>query len=168
MRNIELKARLANPNGASGVCDQIGAAYQGEIHQIDTYFNVPDGRLKLREATPGVTELVQYHRPDVAGPKGCDYQLETVQPTIKPLLAAALGVQAVVDKVRRLYLWQNVRIHLDTVAGLGEFIEFEAVQDSHMPDEDGFDKLRFLIEAFEIGDDALERFSYLELSTLPS
>ncbi len=28
---------------------------------------------------------------------------------------------------RRLLLWQDVRIHLDTVAGLGSFVELEAV-----------------------------------------
>ena len=35
----------------------------------------------------------------------------------------------VVKKKRHLLLWQNVRIHLDTVDSLGQFIEIEAVAD---------------------------------------
>jgi predicted adenylyl cyclase CyaB len=37
------------------------------------------------------------------------------------------GVLVVVEKSRRLLLWQSVRIHLDDVRGLGSFIEIEAV-----------------------------------------
>lgn len=163
MRNIELKARLADRSAAESVCGTLKASHQGAIHQIDTYFRVSEGRLKLREATPGETELVFYNRPDVVGPKGCDYQLETVNPSIKEMLRHALGIVTVVDKVRQLYLWKNVRIHLDEVEDLGSFIEFEAVLDGEHDEDDGFEKLRFLIGAFQIDDDAHEEYSYLEL-----
>ena len=36
-------------------------------------------------------------------------------------------MRVVVEKERRLFLWEGVRIHLDTVSGLGSFVEFEAV-----------------------------------------
>ena len=46
-------------------------------------------------------------------------------------LLAALGetngVDVVVEKRRRLLLWETVRIHLDEVEGLGSFLELEAV-----------------------------------------
>lgn len=163
MRNIELKASLENRETALAACDAIGAVFQGDIHQTDTYFAVTSGRLKLREARPGNTELVQYFRPDVAGPKGCDYRLETVSASIKPLLADALGVLQVVEKTRSLYLWKNVRIHLDSVVGLGEFIEFEAVMQPDEDDADGLKALHYLIETFQIGDDAHQEYAYLEL-----
>ena len=163
MRNIELKARLRDRDHALVVCHRIGANAQGDIHQIDTYFRVPSGRLKLREAEPGRTELVFYHRPDVAGPKGCDYALEPAQPTIKSMLSDALGVLTVVDKVRTLYLWENVRIHLDRVQDLGDFIEFEAVLDDTHDDADGHAKLARLIEDFGLTDDEHLEVSYLDL-----
>jgi predicted adenylyl cyclase CyaB len=163
MRNIELKARLRDRAHALQVCTSIGATPEGDIHQIDTYFRVPSGRLKLREATPGRCELVYYQRPDVAGPKGCDYTLEPAQPSIKALLREALEQQAVVDKVRTLYLWQNVRIHLDQVRDLGEFIEFEAVLDDDTGDADGFAKLEMLMAAFGLQEADHETGSYLEL-----
>jgi len=42
-------------------------------------------------------------------------------------LTDTLGVRGVVVKRRHIWLWQNVRIHLDEVSGLGTFVEFEAV-----------------------------------------
>ena len=163
MRNIELKARLRDRGAAISTSERLGASPQGDIHQIDTYFNVPSGRLKLREAQPGRCELVFYHRPDVEGPKGCDYTLEPAAPSIKVLLADALGVLAVVDKVRTLYLWKNVRIHIDEVAGLGAFLEFEAVLDAMHDDADGKAKLDFLIREFGIQDADHLSVSYLDL-----
>lgn len=164
MRNIELKARLTDRARALATCIQIGATPRGDIHQLDTYFNVPHGRLKLREATPGPCELVHYHRPDTPGPKGCDYTLHPADPTLKPLLTDALGVLTTVDKIRTLYLWQNVRIHLDTVHGLGTFIEFEAVLDDHHDDTDGQAKLNHLIQAFHLREEDHLAHSYLDLS----
>jgi adenylate cyclase class 2 len=42
------------------------------------------------------------------------------------VLAAALGVAAVVDKIREIYFVDNVKVHLDRVRGLGKFLEVEA------------------------------------------
>lgn len=163
MRNIEMKAILRDRGAALGVCVGLQASLQGDIHQVDTYFRVPEGRLKLREADPGRNELVFYRRPDVAGPKGCDYLLEPAGKSMKSFLAEALGVVAVVDKVRTLYLWENVRIHLDRVAGLGDFIEFEAVLSEACDDADGHRKLEYLIALFGILDEEHLECSYLEM-----
>lgn len=168
MRNIELKARLRDRANALSICEAIGATFWDHIHQVDTYFRVPDGRLKLREADPGRCELVYYRRPDVAGPKGCDYTIEPAEPSIKILLAEALETLAVVDKVRSLYLWANVRIHLDCVQGLGDFIEFEAVLDDTHDDADGHTKLEMLTIAFGLKPDDHETWSYLELIMAPA
>jgi adenylate cyclase class IV len=164
LRNIELKARLRDRAAALAVCDALQARPQGDIRQIDTYFRVPGGRFKLREAQPGRCELVYYRRADVDGPKGCDYTLEPVQPSIKGMLAGALGVIAVVDKVRTLFLWDNVRIHLDRVQGLGDFIEFEAVLGPEHDDADGQRKLVHLGAAFALEAGDMVACSYLELT----
>ncbi len=79
------------------------------------------------------------------------------------MLAEALGVLAVVEKVRTLYLWHNVRIHLDRVAGLGEFMEFEAVLSDGHDDADGHRKLAVLQEAFGIQPAGCLKTSYLEM-----
>jgi homotetrameric cytidine deaminase len=46
---------------------------------------------------------------------------------LRASLDAALGTLVVVDKERHLLLWDGVRIHLDTVDGLGSFVELEGV-----------------------------------------
>lgn len=163
MRNIELKARKADLSLAGQVCEQLGARHAGDIRQVDTYFTVSHGRLKLREAQPGRVELVQYFREDRPEARGCDYLLYPATSELKPLLANALGVMAVVIKVRRLYLWENVRIHLDMVERLGGFIEFEAVLDEEHNDDDGHRKLEVLTEAFGLSRADICAQSYLDL-----
>lgn len=163
MRNIELKARLRDRAEALRVCAALGASAAGEIRQADTYFRVAEGRLKLREAEPGRVELIFYRRADQAGPKGCDYHVVPAPTEMKALLSDALGVLAVVRKVRTLYLWENVRIHLDEVDGLGAFIEFEAVLAPPFDDADGHRKLDRLIDAFGLRPEDHLACSYLDL-----
>src|SRR5487761_1178730 len=127
-RNIEIKARLRSLDDARGICRGL-AAWHATEHQIDTYFVCRQGRLKLRERGEGPAQLVWYARPDGAEPRASDYQLVPVEDAaaLKQALTAALGVRVVVEKRREIYLHQNVRIHLDRVARLGDFVEFEAV-----------------------------------------
>lgn len=125
--NTETKARCADPDRVRQVLESVNAVHAGMKRQVDTYFNVRNGRLKLREED-GRSSLVYYQRPDVSGPKGSTFTLYDLPPDdgLKEMLASALGVMVVVDKQRDLYLKDNVRFHLDVVNGLGIFIEIEA------------------------------------------
>jgi len=62
----------------------------------------------------------------------------------------------VVEEWRRLFLVENVRIHLDEVAGLGSFVELEAV----LPNGE---RLPELADALGIRDSDLIAGSYLDL-----
>jgi len=130
-RNVELKARNPNPERTLQAAVAAGARDAGWLTQTDTYFDVPHGRLKLREEA-GRAHLIAYERPDDPIARESHYRLvPTDDPTgLSDALTAALGVLVVVKKTRHLLLWKNVRIHLDTVDGIGEFIELEAVADS--------------------------------------
>lgn len=163
MRNIELKARLRDRAAAESVCAGLGAVCHGDIRQVDTYFPVREGRIKLREQDPGQDQLIFYHRPDAAEARASDYAIAPATPELKPLLAAALGVSAVVAKTRSLWLWENVRIHLDRVDGLGDFIEFEAVLDEAHDDADGHAKLDRLQTAFGLTPSDVLEGSYRDL-----
>ena len=128
-RNVEVKATDPDPGRSLSVCLQLGAEDRGVLVQRDTYFRVPDGRLKLREETPGGAALIQYHRPDAAVARESRYRIAPVEDgaALREALDAALGTLVVVDKERRLLLWKGVRIHLDSVQGLGSFVELEGV-----------------------------------------
>ena len=163
MRNIELKAILRHPERAPDTCRSLGAAYQRDIRQVDTYFRVPSGRLKLRENDPGNTELIYYHRADQTDSKGSEYDIAPGTTALREMLAAALGVVTTVRKVRALWLWENVRIHLDAVDRLGNFIEFEAVLGDGYDDADGHAKIARLQEAFGLRDNDLIAHSYVDM-----
>jgi predicted adenylyl cyclase CyaB len=129
-RNIELKARDPDPDRSLQTSLDLGASDEGWLHQTDTYFRTPHGRLKLREEG-AVAQLISYERSDETVVRESRYRLVSVSDPagLKDALSDALGVLVVVEKSRRLLLWQSVRIHLDEVRGLGSFIEIEAVAD---------------------------------------
>ena len=142
-----------------------GAEDHGVLLQRDTYFHAVQGRLKLREAPGAVAELISYRRADRDGPKVSNYRIVPVMDPVATAdaLADALGVRVVVEKARRLILWRDVRIHLDSVAGLGEFVELEAVSDAPgglVAEEAKIAELRV---ALAITDDLLVARGYADL-----
>jgi predicted adenylyl cyclase CyaB len=165
-RNIELKARDTDPARTLGLCGSLGAEDRGVLRQRDTYFNAREGRLKLREEVGSAAQLIAYRRADLSGERTSHYRLvDVARPEgLAAALAASLGVKAVVAKARRLFIWEgNVRIHLDAVEGLGNFIEFEAVAaaDSDLSRER--DQARRLRSAFEIDEAEVIAGSYCDL-----
>jgi len=129
--NLELKAPVADPEAFRQRAFALATRYLGVDEQVDTYFRVPVGRLKLRESSRSGGQLVPYLRPDHEGARRSDYQVIPVADPegAKALFAALLGVHRVVRKRREVWLHENVRIHLDAVEGLGSFMELEAVFD---------------------------------------
>jgi adenylate cyclase, class 2 len=128
--NLELKCRRSSCAELHDLARALGARFDATLHQTDTYFHVPSGRLKLREINGTRAELIQYERPDAQGDRWSSY---VVVPVIEPeklrtALAQALGVRCVVKKRRDLYLHKTARIHIDEVEGLGSFLEFEVVE----------------------------------------
>jgi adenylate cyclase class 2 len=150
------------------VCRSLAAKDRGTLHQRDTYFNAREGRLKLREEEGSPAQLIAYHRVDLAGQRTSHYRLIDVSEAVdlREALAVTLGIKSVVVKERRLFLWDgNVRIHLDAVEGLGDFIEFEAVasEDSDLKGEEA--QATQLREAFGIDAADVIATSYCDLMT---
>jgi len=126
--NIEFKARCTDPERVRNVLKSLNADFRGTDHQVDTYFNCPNGRLKLREGTIEHS-LIFYDRENTPGPKKAHINLyrPDPDPALKALLTAALGIKIIVDKMREIYFIDTVKFHIDTVASLGGFIEVEAI-----------------------------------------
>lgn len=126
--NVEIKARSRDPESCLQNLARLGAEHVGEDHQIDTYFLVGDGRLKLRQGNIE-NSLIHYARSDQPGPKDSQVTLYETR-NVSDLLAvlkAALEVLVVVDKRRQILWIDNVKFHVDNVADLGSFVEVEAV-----------------------------------------
>ncbi len=107
----------------------LGAVPHSVELQRDTFFCAPHGRLKLREIEGKPAYLIGYRRADACATRVSEYTLVSVpEPgAMRQALADTLGVWLCVRKRREILLWDHVRIHLDEVAGLGSFVEFEAV-----------------------------------------
>jgi len=131
MNNIEIKAPISSLDAMARRAESLGAVNQGVLQQIDTFFNVPIGYLKLREIEGRGAELIAYAREAGSGPRASDYVVAPIADAAPVALALTqcLGVRGRVEKARALYLWKHTRIHLDQVTGLGTFLELETVMD---------------------------------------
>ncbi len=165
---VELKAKVDDLGVVRNKLVRRGAKHVGVFHQVDTYYDVPEGRLKLREMEGKVdAELIYYEREDVAEPKRSSVFILTIpQPrTFKQILGRIMRVKVVVDKVREIYFYEGVQVHLDTVKGLGLFVEFERITspdaEQQKKDQGKLEKLR---EQLGISPQRLERLSYSDLS----
>ena len=163
--NSEIKARCADHVAVRQYLREHGADFRGTDHQIDTYFRTPEGRLKLRQG-PIENTLIFYQRADTPGPKQSTIHLAPIEqaPEVGAVLAAALGVRVIVDKQREIYFIDNVTFHIDTVKGLGTFVEIEAIGDDHHKSIEELEQ-QCIQYAQELGirDDELVTGSYSDL-----
>lgn len=164
-QNVELKARCHDLAAARAKAESLGAKLHEQLHQIDSYFHAPSGRLKLREIAGHGAELIGYHRADETAARACSYARVPIPDprTTKQLLASTLGLRGVVKKQREVWLWKNVRIHLDHIEGLGSFLEFEAVLGPTDSSADAEQLLAQLRAHFAIAENDLIAVSNIDL-----
>jgi adenylate cyclase, class 2 len=163
--NVEIKARCNNQDSIRKYLQANHADFKGTDHQIDIYFNVPNGRLKLREGNIE-NYLIHYERENQAGPKQSRIILFKTEPqsSLKELLTKALGVLVVVDKKREIAFIGNVKFHIDTVKGLGTFMEIEAIdQDGTIGKDALYAQCQRYLHELGIADSDLVEKSYSDL-----
>lgn len=163
--NIEIKARSNNQNFIRDTLKSHYAKFKGIDHQIDTYFKVKNGRLKLREGNIE-NSLVHYDREDKAGPKQSNvtFYKSTDKFALKEILIKALEILVVVDKSREIYFIDNVKFHLDDVKNLGSFVEIEAIDsDGNIGKEKLFEQCNYYLNLFKIKQEDLISKSYSDL-----
>ncbi len=126
--NVEIKATCPDTDFVRKWLLANRAEFRGTDHQTDTYFNVINGRLKLREGNIE-NALIQYEREEKADLKTSRINLLPVVEgnKLKLILERSLGVIVVVEKKREIYFIDNVKFHIDEIRGLGNFVEIEAI-----------------------------------------
>lgn len=163
--NFEVKARTARQADIRAWLREQNADFKGVDFQTDTYFHVLHGRLKLREGNIE-NSLIQYFRADDPTARISDVALAPVaDPTaLKNALTRALGVKTEVRKRREIYFLGNVKIHLDELAGLGQFVEIEAIAPNpDMPVAELEAQCRQLMAAFQIQPEDVLAVSYSDM-----
>ena len=163
--NVEIKARCADHGKVRGILQSKSADFKGVDHQIDTYFKVHNGRLKLREGNIE-NHLIYYDRENKEGPKESKIILFKNDPgsTLKEILVHANGILAVVDKKREIYFIENVKFHIDIVKDLGSFVEIEAIDaDGSIGKDRLYSQCQDYMKLFDISNKDLISVSYSDL-----
>ena len=164
MPNIEIKAKCLNLDTAREIVKELKTDYIGELHQVDTYFSTIKGRLKLREINGEIAQLIPYYKEYSKGPMKSNYSVLDVKDVsqTKSILNEILGTITVVDKQRKVFLINNIRVHLDDVKALGSFIELEAVYEDENKKDQEVQKVAELLKIFRIKDEDLLDKSYID------
>jgi adenylate cyclase class IV len=146
-RNLELKVACepADLDELLARTHQLTCAPMEYLHQIDTYVDVPTGRLKLREIRATETkdviiraELIAYARVNEEGSRWSNYEVVPIAAEHAPAMLRALLLNhrelVRIDKLRHVGLIGRTRVHLDRVEGLGAFVELETVMGTQRED----------------------------------
>jgi adenylate cyclase class IV len=168
-RNIEIKARVAALDPVRTAARSLTSAPGEMLRQTDTFFVVPDGRLKVRAFADGTGELIAYHRPNTAGLRQSVYSrcVCSDAAALCEALSRVLPIRGVVRKEREVVIIGQTRVHLDQVDGLGTFIELEVVLGDDESAEHGEQVARTLLRTLQIPDDSLVSEAYIDLLNSP-
>lgn len=168
MQNLELKAQYPNLQQAETIALQLGAEKIWTHVQNDIYFISEKGKLKLRLVDNQPGDLIFYNRPQDKNATISNYFIYSSQNPDQLLifLQNMYEQDIIVHKKRILYMYQNVRIHLDAVKHLGHYIEFEALMDDKHDQEQCLETLLLLEKKFEIQETDKIDQGYYELLTM--
>lgn len=162
-QNLEIKCAYPSLAKARRIARRIGASSRGTLRQVDTYFYVKTGRLKLREIDGSRFELIYYRRPNARSTRYSHYTIIKLgEPgPAKSILRTLHGASVVVRKKRGLFIYKNARIHIDSVERLGTFVEIEVVVKQGR--RQARDLMEFLLNEFGIDQKMLLGVSYSDL-----
>ena len=167
IKNREFKAKVNHLEWYEQKLLKLNPTFKGTDYQKDTYFNVgTDKKLKLREGNIE-NALIYYERPEVADEKSATILLYKHQPDVqlKLILEKLHGIDIIVEKERKIYFCDNIKVHFDQVKGLGTFLEVEAIkdEDSSITELELDKQCREMRVYFSIQDEQLLAYSYADL-----
>ncbi len=170
-----MKASVKNFSGIEERLGQIGALKIKTEHQRDTYFNAPhkdfgetDEALRIREIPEdeGKRFILTYKgakMDDVSKTrKEIEVDIDESENMVLILLNLGFRKAAVVTKDRDIYHLDKFIITLDTVHGVGTFVEIETDVEENQDTSESLNQIFNVYKSLGI-DEGFERRSYLEL-----
>ncbi len=125
--NLELKVKVPSFVGIKKILSEIKAEKISLLEQKDIYYKVNHGLLKLR-CEGNEQKLIHYNRDESSANRWWNFKLLFINDDkTEKFLTNFLEVETVVKKKRELFMFDNTRIHLDTVNKLGTFVELETL-----------------------------------------
>ena len=140
--NLELKIKIDSFDPLIEKLKSINVKEDSVLIQKDIYYKIPSGLLKLRIEN-GTKTLIYYNRDESSKNRWSDFNLLKIEDdNAEEFLSKLFVVEEVVQKERKLFWFNNTRIHLDEVKGLGNFLELETlVLDGKADAEKRFDEI---------------------------
>ncbi|MGM0370875.1 MAG: class IV adenylate cyclase [Halobacteriota archaeon] len=174
MYEVEMKVQAAH-EPVRAALEREGARSLGRVEQVDVYFDAPhrdfaarDEALRLREETDpeGTITALTYKGPKVDATSKTRQEFETTVGSREKMQAAlsALGFEpaATVEKTRERFELDGIVVSLDTVSGLGQFVEAEA-EATEADIETTRDTVTAVLSRLDLDPEAQIRRSYLGL-----
>jgi adenylate cyclase class IV len=84
--NLEIKARLDNISQAIEIAEALPSEFSIELKQMDTYFSISEGRLKLREINNTYAELIYYIRSEESNERVSNFEIYPISNRYSRLL----------------------------------------------------------------------------------
>lgn len=134
-KNLEIKLQL-DQKTLHDLTTQLSPYYSETLFQTDTYFKTKQGRLKLREENGKNAYLIYYLRPDLEDAKQSDYLFYPIDDValFLSVMQGSITEEFKVKKQRALYFPKpHIRVHLDQVENLGDFLEIEIILSQEVP-----------------------------------
>ncbi|MBZ5622190.1 MAG: CYTH domain-containing protein [Acidobacteriia bacterium] len=166
--NIELKAHCSSLAAAHAVCTSLGGSLIRSQLQTDTYFAVPQGRLKLRQHGSSAY-LIYYNRADQPSEREASFDLFPIggdSARLADLFSSLFGARTTVVKNRDTYEWEGCLINLDSVRGIGEFLEIEVPVEKVQSQERAFQLAARLKREFGITPADVVPWSYADIAIM--
>ncbi|WP_340820087.1 class IV adenylate cyclase [Methanolobus sp. WCC4] len=168
MLEIEVKAR-ADHQQAKELLTDMGAHFIGVQHHSDTYFNAPhrdfgntDEALRIRSVDGRSVMTYKGKKLDTVSKTREEFETDVDGGNTRSiLLALGFYESGVVKKIREVFKYEDMTICLDSVEGLGEFMEVEIGAESDI--ETHKKQIFSFLENFGIGEEDSIRTSYLEM-----
>lgn len=172
---VEVKASVKDFSVIKTKLDSIGALKIKTEHQVDSYFNAPhkdfgetDEALRIREIPENGNKrfILTYKgaKMDDVSKTRKEIEVDVTDSDNMALILVNLGFRkaAVVTKDRDIYHLNKFIITLDTVKGVGTFVEIETDVPENQDTEESLGQIFEIYESLGI-EEGFERRSYLEL-----
>jgi len=163
MLEVEIKTRI-KIREIKKILDKLGAKFIKEEEQRDIYFSHPlrdfgktDEALRVREINGNYFLTYKGRKLDPETKTREEIELKTEKEILELLKRLNFLVKGKVEKKRALYEYDDLKVCLDKVKGLGEFLEIEG---NSLKDKE---KMFKLLKKLNIERKNLIRKSYLEM-----
>ena len=160
-KNYEIKCKLDNYKNIKELAGSLNFSYTVE-KQVDIYYKVKSGRLKLRIINDKEANLIYYNRAERSNKRISHYIISKTNDfkELDNILRKQFEVLITVEKVREIYINKNIRIHLDRVKKLGSFLEIEIIYGNLAKAKK---EMKGLIQFLKLNENTFIRNSYSDL-----